>query len=119
MFSPFPPPAGEEGRVRGLSRRPPRLQQRNSALPPLQELPFGGVGRAFQRGGVGLRGVGAAAESSEQVGADGVIEVVVVEVEYVDRGQRGGGSFHFGQGHGSVEGDDGGGGDGAELVVQG
>ena len=52
-----------------------------------EELPLGGVGREGQCGVIGLQRGGVAAESAQQVGADGVKQVVTLELEVIEGGQ--------------------------------
>src|ERR1700744_1300235 len=62
------------------------------------------------------------AEATEEVGAGGVEQVIsgqVALVQRVELVEGGGGACDLGQGDAAVEGDDRGGGDGQELVVEG
>ena len=68
---------------------------------------------------VGGRGLAVSAQPLQQVGSCGVVWVVVVEVQLVHQGQRSRRALHFSDSDGAVEGHDGSGGDGKQLVLQG
>src|SRR5258707_9971 len=79
---------------------------------------LGGVVGSIDRRVVCRQCVGVAAQASQQVGADGVVQVVAVEVQRVEEGERGFGSVDLGHGDRTVEGDDRGGVVGQQLVVE-
>src|SRR5215211_832396 len=72
----------------------------------LQEVALGRVLGAGDRGLVRQRRLGVAAEASQEIGADGVEEVVAVEVEAVDERERRVGPVDLGHRDGAVQRDD-------------
>lgn len=72
--------------------------------PAFQERAFGPVLGAGQRRFVGAHRLGVAAETAQQVGADGVAQVVGVEVEGLDEGQCRFGAVGLGHGDRAVQG---------------
>ncbi len=84
----------------------------------LEKGELGRILGAGDRSLVGERRLGGAAQTSQQVGADGMEQVVAVEVEAVDEGERRIRSFDLGHRDRPVERDDRGRGERQQLVVQ-
>ena len=84
----------------------------------LKEGPLGGIGDGGDRRVVGLRRVGIAAEPAQQVRPDRMEEVVVAQVEGVDKLQRRSGTVDVGHRDRPVERDDRGRREGNQLVVE-
>src|SRR5205809_2130205 len=92
------------------------------AQPPLEKSALGVIGDQRERSRVALRRFRRGSDAAQQVGARGMEQVIAVEVagggQRLDEGERRAGAVHHGDRRRAVQGDDGGGLQALEHIVQ-